>query len=40
MMAEMESPSGIRTSQSDINLIHDRLKLAQQHCKEHYEKQS
>ena len=35
---QKKSPSGIRTSKSDIDLIHDRLKLAQQHYKEHYEK--
>ena len=35
---QKKSPSGIRTSQSDIDLIHERLKLAQQHYKEHHEK--
>ena len=35
---QKKSPSGVRTSKSDIDLIHDRLKLAQQHYKEHYEK--
>jgi phage-related protein len=35
---QKKSPSGIRTAQSDIDLIHERLKLAQQHHKEHYEK--
>ena len=35
-----ESPSGIRTAQSDIDLIHARLKLAQQHCKEHHAHQN
>lgn len=34
---QKKSPSGIRTAQSDIDLIHERLKLAQQHYKEHYE---
>ena len=33
---QKKSPSGIRTSQSDIDLIHERLKLAQQHYKEHH----
>jgi phage-related protein len=37
---QKKSPSGIRTAQSDIDLIHERLKLAQQHHKEHYERQS
>lgn len=36
---ECNSPR-IRTAQSDIDLIHDRLKLAQQHYKEHYERQN
>lgn len=30
---------GIRTAQSDIDLIHERLKLAQQHYKNHHEHQ-
>jgi len=34
---QKKSPSGIRTAQGDIDLIHDRLKLAEQHYKEHYE---
>jgi phage-related protein len=34
---QKKSPSGIRTAQSDIDLIHDRLKVAQQHYKEHHE---
>lgn len=34
---QKKSPSGIRTAQSDIDLIHERLKLAQQHYKEHHE---
>ncbi len=34
---QKKSPSGIRTAQSDIDLIHERLKLAQQHYKVHYE---
>ena len=37
---QKKSPRGIRTSQSDIDLIHERLKLAQQHYKEHHEHQS
>ena len=35
---QKKSPSGIRTAQSDIDLIHERLKLAQQHHKEHHER--
>jgi phage-related protein len=34
---QKKSPSGIRTSQSDIDLIGARLKLAQQHYKDNYE---
>lgn len=34
---QKKSPSGIRTAQSDIDLIHERLKLAQQHDKDHHE---
>jgi phage-related protein len=37
---QKKSPSGIRTAKSDIDLIHERLKLAQQHYKEHHEHQS
>jgi phage-related protein len=37
---QKKSPDGIRTAQSDIDLIHERLKLAQQHYKEHHEYQS
>ncbi|WP_029527674.1 type II toxin-antitoxin system RelE/ParE family toxin [Polaromonas glacialis] len=37
---QKKSPSGSRTSQNDIVLIHTRLKLAQQHYKEHHEHQS
>ncbi len=33
---QKKSPDGIRTAQSDVNLIHDRLKAAQQHYKEHH----
>ena len=35
---QKKSPSGIRTAQSDIDLIHARLKLAQQHYEEHHER--
>ena len=35
---QKKSPSGIKTAQSDINLIHERLKLAQQHYKDHHER--
>ncbi len=34
---QKKSPSGIHTAQGDIDLIHQRLKLAQQHYKEHHE---
>ena len=34
---QKKSPSGIRTAQADVDLIHERLKLAQQHYKEHHE---
>lgn len=34
---QKKSPSGIKTAQSDIDLIHERLKLAQQHYKDHHE---
>ena len=37
---QKKSPSGIRTAQSDIELIHERFKLAQQHYKEHHENQN
>lgn len=37
---QKKSPSGIRTAQSDIELIHERLKLAQQHYKEQHENQN
>jgi phage-related protein len=35
---QKKSPSGIKTAQSDIDLIHERLKLAQQHYKDHHER--
>ena len=34
---QKKSPSGVRTAQADVDLIHERLKLAQQHYKEHHE---
>ena len=37
---QKKSPSSRRTSQSDIDLIHQQLKLAQQHYEEHHEHQS
>ena len=37
---QKKSPSGSRTSQNDIDLIHARLQLAQQHYKEHHAHQS
>ena len=33
---QKKSPSGIRTAQSDIDLIHERLRLAQQHYRKHH----
>jgi phage-related protein len=33
---QKKSPSGIKTAQKDIDLIHDRLKLAEQHYKVHH----
>jgi phage-related protein len=35
---QKKSPSGIKTAQGDIDLIHERLKLAQQHYKDHHER--
>ena len=37
---QKKSPTHIRTAQSDIDLIHERLKLAQQHYMEHHEHQN
>lgn len=34
---QKKSPSGSRTAQADVDLIHERLKLAQQHYKDHHE---
>ncbi|MEO6321319.1 MAG: type II toxin-antitoxin system RelE/ParE family toxin [Polaromonas sp.] len=34
---QKKSSSGIRTAQTDIDLIHERLKVAQQHYKDHHE---
>lgn len=34
---QKKSPSGIRTAQADVDMIHERLKLAQQHYKDHHE---
>jgi phage-related protein len=36
---QKKSPSGIRTAQSDIDLIHTRLKACQQHYEEHHDDQ-
>ena len=33
---QKKSPSGIRTAKTDIDLIHQRLKTAEQHYEEHY----
>ena len=32
---QKKSPDGIRTAQVDVDLVHARLKAAQQHYKEH-----
>ena len=37
---QKKSPSGRRTSQNHIDLIHQRRKLAQKHYEEHHEHQS
>lgn len=37
---QKKSPSGIRTAKTDIELIHKRLKAAQQHYEENHEKAS
>jgi phage-related protein len=33
---QKKSPDGIRTAQSDIDLIHTRLKAAEQHYEDHH----
>jgi phage-related protein len=33
---QKKSPNGIRTAKPDIDLVHNRLKLAQQHYKENF----
>lgn len=37
---QKKSPSGIRTAQTDIELVHTRLKAAQQHYRENYGKEN
>lgn len=37
---QKKSPSGIRTARTDIELVHQRLKAAQQHHEAHYAKSS
>lgn len=37
---QKKSPSGIRTAKTDIELVHQRLKAAQQHYEENHEKSS
>lgn len=37
---QKKSPSGIRTAKTDIELVHQRLKTAQQHYEVHYAKTS
>jgi len=37
---QKKSPSGIRTAKTDIELVHQRLKAAQQHYEENYGKDS
>ena len=34
---QKKSPSGIRTAKTDVDLVHQRLKTAQQHYEEHYD---
>ena len=34
---QKKSSSAIRTAQTDIDLIHERLKIAQQHYQDHHE---
>ena len=34
---QKKSPDGIRTAQTDIDLVHQRLKTAQQHYQEQYD---
>ncbi len=33
---QKKSPSGIRTARNDVELVHQRLKAAQQHYEEHH----
>lgn len=33
---QKKSPHGIATRRSDVTLVHGRLKIAEQHYKEHY----
>jgi phage-related protein len=37
---QKKSPSGIRTAKNDIDLIHQRLKAAEQHYEEHYDQEN
>lgn len=37
--SQKTSPSGIRTAKTDIDLVHQRLKAAQQHYEEHYDQE-
>ncbi len=37
---QKKSPSGVRTAKNDIDLIHQRLKAAEQHYEEHYDQES
>ena len=34
---QKKSSSGVKTAQTDIELIHQRLRVAQQHYKDHHE---
>lgn len=33
---QKKSPSGIRTAKTDVDLVHQRLRAAQQHYEENY----
>lgn len=37
---QKKSPTGIKTAQRDVDLVAKRLKLAQQHYRDHYGKSS
>jgi phage-related protein len=37
---QKKSPNGIRTAKNDIDLIHQRLKAAEQHYEKHYDQEN